>query len=188
LPFKIERGLLIMNSKYYFLLALSCVVLLSSCLKKNSDRYECKIHDRATLDITLNQNMVLKADDYVSGAVYCSSNTGKLQTIVDMGMLHNGEAVSVLFKIDGLVSKDNVYTSIHAKESFLGLGNKKYALVLETLQFNVFEDDKADSLSYFEYINLASGKFSGKFLKDGDTDSTLIEGTFCFDEAPIPTK
>lgn len=173
------------------LLVISTIILISgftSCLKTETDRFECPSNKQATLTMRFNGGSIMHADDYTSGMVYCQLNGQNLQTIVDLGMLVNGENRSIVFRLDSIKSQNMIYTHKDLKESYIGMGNAKIPLVISELVFNVLEDSDLSLLTTFEAFDLASGTFEGKFLKPGDQDSTVVSGTFCYDEKPIPSQ
>lgn len=164
-----------------------CLITLSiistGCLKEG-DQYTCSMNKRTGLTFKID-GQDITPDDYASGAVvFMEEGDSVNNTVIEMSLMKNNISYLIFVQTDTIAFEGTDLLRDSIKSAYISIDGNKYNINMDKLHFTELSGSTPSNYTNLFYYEIARGSFSGKFLKDGQVDSSDITGTFCYDDAP----
>lgn len=161
----------------------SVVFLFSSCLK-DEGVYNCPLNKRTYLSMNIDGTNITP-DDYASGAVvYMNEGDTAARTVVEMSLFKGDQPYVLFIQMDSTVFEGITFNNDSVKSAYVSLENVKSMMHIDNVHFSELNGSVPSNYENLFYYENAKGTFSGKILKPGSTDSSVVTGTFCYDDSP----
>lgn len=161
------------------------VLVFQSCLDKE-ERYQCPTNRKNYMTLTVD-GTYMTPDDYTTGAVLSIIESDSVhRTFLEMSIINGGKSYTLFMKMDSLSGTGVDYATATGgvREAHIVIEDNKFPLVVSKANFTELADFVPSNYENLFYYGIGKGSVEGKFLRPGESDSSTLSGTFCYDDTP----